>query len=186
MAGLENDRPHRYLRLMQQNRMILAGAAVVALAAGVASAQAAEKALGSFGDWTAHSYTEGKASVCYLVGRPKASEPKTARRGEIYLMVTHRPATKVRDEVSVYLGYPAKASSEAEAAVGSAKFALFTQDDAAWARDTRTDRALVEAMQKGQSLVVKATSARGTATTDIYSLTGFTAAHKAIDAACKG
>lgn len=165
--------------------MILAGAVLVALAA-AASAQAAEKALGRFGDWTAHSYTEGKATVCYLVGRPKASEPKTARRGEIYLMVTHRPATKVRDEVSVYLGYPAKANADAEATIGSTKFALFTQDDGAWARDTRTDRTLVEAMQKGQSLVVKATSARGTATTDTYSLTGFSAAHKAIDAACKG
>ena len=170
---------------MQQNRMILAGAVLVALAA-AAPAPAAEKALGGFGDWTAHSYTEGKATVCYMVGRPKASEPKNVKRGEIYLMVTHRPATKVRNEVSVYLGYPAKASSEAEAAVGGAKFALFTQDDAAWARDAKTDRALVEAMQKGQSLVLKATSARGTATTDTYSLTGFSAAHKAIDAACKG
>lgn len=170
---------------MQQNRMILAGAIVAALA-GASSANAAEKALGSFGDWTAHSYTEGKATVCYMVGRPKASEPKNVKRGEIYLMVTHRPATKVRDEVSVYLGYPAKASSDAEAAIGNAKFSLFTQDDAAWARDTKTDRALVEAMQKGQSLVLKATSVRGTATTDTYSLNGFSAAHKAIDAACKG
>ncbi len=63
---------------MQHIRMILAGAVLSVLAA-AASAEAAEKALGSFGDWTAHSYTEGKTTVCYMVGRPKAIEPKNVR-----------------------------------------------------------------------------------------------------------
>jgi hypothetical protein len=43
---------------------------------------------------------------------------------------------------------------------------------------------MVAAMRRGNSLVVEGTSARGTVTTDRYSLSGFTAAHNAISRAC--
>jgi hypothetical protein len=39
-------------------------------------------------------------------------------------------------------------------------------------------------MKRGNELVFKGTSARGTLTTDSYSLRGVTAAMKALDAAC--
>ena len=44
--------------------------------------------------------------------------------------------------------------------------------------------ALVNAMKRGNELVFKGTSERGTLTTDSYSLKGVTAAMKAIDKAC--
>lgn len=40
-------------------------------------------------------------------------------------------------------------------------------------------------MKAGRTMIVRGTSTRGTATTDTYSLTGFTAGMKAIDEACK-
>jgi hypothetical protein len=64
------------------------------------------------------------------------------------------------------------------------QFSLFTDDDTAWGGDARTDSALVTAMKAGTSMTVRGTSARGTLTTDTYSLAGFTAAHAAIDKAC--
>ena len=39
-------------------------------------------------------------------------------------------------------------------------------------------------MKRGRKMVVKGKSSRGTATTDTYSLTGFSAAYKAIGEAC--
>ncbi len=39
-------------------------------------------------------------------------------------------------------------------------------------------------MKAGSNLVVKASSSRGTDTTDTYSLSGFTAAYNAISKAC--
>ena len=43
---------------------------------------------------------------------------------------------------------------------------------------------MVQAMRRGNELVFKGTSERGTLTTDSYSLKGVTAAMKAIDRAC--
>ncbi len=54
----------------------------------------------------------------------------------------------------------------------------------AWARDTKTDRALVGAMKGGLAMIVAGISSRGTLTTDTYSLTGFTKAYNAIAKAC--
>jgi hypothetical protein len=142
------------------------------------------KPLGSFSQWDAFTYTEGRNKVCYIVGRPKSSEPKAAKRDEIYITVTHRTADKVRNEVGVYVGYPLKEKTIVEAAVGNSKFSLFVKDDAAWATDAKTDKALTDALVSGQALVVKGVSARGTATTDTYVLSGFAAALKAINGAC--
>ena len=55
----------------------------------------------------------------------------------------------------------------------------------AFAVDTKTDKALVDAMIRGARMVVKGTSSRGTKTTDTYSLKGFSAAFKTIGKACK-
>jgi invasion protein IalB len=161
-----------------------AAGALVFLIQQAALAAPEPKALGTFQQWTAFTYTEGKSKVCYLVGRPQASEPKDAKRDEVYVTVTHRPTDKVRNEVGVYVGYKLKDKSAVDASVGNAKFSLFTKDDSAWAPDAKTDKALTDALAAGQSLVIKGTSARGTATTDTYTLAGFAAALKAISGAC--
>ena len=57
--------------------------------------------------------------------------------------------------------------------------------DRDWASDNQTDKLLVAAMNKGQSAVIKGTSARSNVTTDTFPLTGFSAAYKAIGDACK-
>ena len=53
------------------------------------------KLLGSFNTWDAFSYREKGSKVCYIVSSPQDREPKNVRRGDIYAMVTHRPANKV-------------------------------------------------------------------------------------------
>ncbi len=140
--------------------------------------------LGSFKDWAAFSYAEKDAKVCYLVSAPLDTDPKNVRRGDIYVMVTHRPADQVRDEVSVIAGYPYKEKSGVEVTIGGATFKLFTSGENAWMREAKDDSALVRAMIRGTTMIVRGTSARGTRTTDTYSLNGFTAAHDAIDVAC--
>jgi len=149
-----------------------------------ASAQAAPEKIGVFNDWEAYAYSEGKGKTCYALTRPRTSEPTGVKRGNVYLMVTYRTHPRTRDEVSVYFGYPLRTDSSVEASVGTDKFSLFGKDEAAWAPDTRADRAVVESMAKGITLTVKGVSTRGTATLDHYSLKGFGAALKAIGAAC--
>ena len=159
------------------------GLAAIALTSLTAAAQDS-KSLGRFRDWDAFSYKEGSGKVCYLVSMPKDKKPKGVRRGKVYVMVTHRTARKVVDVVSVVAGYPYKEKGEVEITIGGHEFQLFTQGENAWTRDAKADKALVRAMIGGAKMVVRGTSRRGTLTTDTYSLTGFTAAHEAIDVAC--
>ncbi len=68
---------------------------------------------------------------------------------------------------------------------GGQTFNLFTNADRAWARDAKTDAAVVQQLIKSSAAVIKGTSSRNTPTTDTVSLTGFSAAYKAIGDTCK-
>ena len=140
--------------------------------------------LGGAQGWDAYSDTEKGHKICYLVGEPSKSEPANAKRNKIYASVTHRPAEKVSNEVSFNAGYLFKDGSDAELIVDGRKFSLFTNKDSAWSRDAATDKAVVEALAKGKTAVLKGTSARGTETSDTYSLAGLTQALGQIDKAC--
>lgn len=141
--------------------------------------------LGEFGHWAGWALEEQGGKLCYIYSEPTKSEGDYTRRGDTYMQVTHRPAGNSRNVVSITAGYPYRENSEVEVVVdGDRKFALFTDGDTAWARDSRTDNALVQAMRAGRTMVVRGTSARGTLTTDTYSLNGVTAAHNAISKAC--
>ncbi len=156
--------------------------AVFALAA---TPQAAAEVIDTFGGWTAFKVKENGGKVCYMGAAPAKSAGKYKKRGDIYILVTRRPAEKNTGVVSITTGYTYKPGSEVEVAVGDAKFRLFTDRDTAWAYDAKTDRALVRAMKAGLSMVVKGTSGKGTETTDTYSLKGFRAAYRAIGRACR-
>ncbi len=142
------------------------------------------KRIGSFHGWQAYQLDGKDGRTCYLHGLPQKQEPASAKRGEIYLLVTHKPASKTRNEVSIVFGYPLKPESPAKVSIGKDNLAMFTHGEAAWAPDAGTDAKLVDALKKGRQLVVQGQSARGTSTTDTYDLNGFGDALKAIDKAC--
>ncbi len=163
------------------NISVIALALALALAA---TAAAAADVIGTFGGWTAFADREGGKKICYIGSAPTKSSGKYKKRGDIYILVTHRPAEKKTGVVSITNGYTYKQGSEAEVTVGNAAFRLFTDRDTAWAYDAKADRALVRAMKAGLKMVVRGTSAKGTKTTDTYSLKGFSAALRAIGIAC--
>jgi invasion protein IalB len=141
--------------------------------------------LGSFQNWDAFTERRGhNEKVCYIISVPKKKLPKNVRRGEVYVMVTHWPAAKIKNQVSVILGYPARKGSTVSFSVDKQQFKMFIDDDRAWAWNTRQDNRMTAAMKKGARFVVKGLSSRGTKTTDSYSLSGFTAAYNAITKAC--
>ena len=141
--------------------------------------------LGEFGDWSAVKGTEDGKPLCYLSAEPQKSEGNYKQRGPVYAIITHRPAEKSIGVVSFQAGYGLKGDAPVTVTIdGKTKFALFGQDEFAWTREAADDKALVAAMRNGSTLVVNGTSARGTLTTDTYSLSGFTAAISAINKAC--
>lgn len=142
------------------------------------------KRIGKFTGWDAYEHTDRGAKLCYLHAQPEKKEPASAKRGEIYILVTHKPKEKIRNEVSIYFGYPLKDAVPAQAVIGATTIEMFTHQEAAWAADATTDQKLVDALRKGKTLVVRGESSRGTKTTDTYDLDGFGQALQAIDKAC--
>jgi hypothetical protein len=78
----------------------------------------------------------------------------------------------VKEEVSVIIGYPFKANSDASIEIGSTNFAMYTQNDGAWVKNAAEEARLVEAMRRGSEVTVKGESGRGTRTIDRFSLKG--------------
>jgi len=136
------------------------------------------------GQWSVFKAGSGAALECFAYSVPVKSEGKYSSRGDVMVQVTHRPAQRVRDEVSFTAGYQFKPESSVSVDIDGRKFELFTHQDRAYARDSATDRALAQAMMRGNRMVVSGTSSRGTLTTDRYSLAGFTRAHQTLDKAC--
>jgi invasion protein IalB len=143
--------------------------------------------LGQYGDWSAYTASPGGKKVCFALAKPKSSQtvPPNRPRDPAYLFISTRPSENVRNEVSVIIGYPFKPSSDATAEVGTAKFAMYTQNDGAWIKNVAEETRLIEAMRKGSDLTVKGTSGRGTQSTDQFSLKGIAQALDRADQECK-
>lgn len=135
-------------------------------------------------DWHTYTYQENGNLVCYMASKPTDEQGEYTQRGDVYLLVTHRPAEASRDVISVITGYTYGPESEAVVTIDEKLFNLFTSENTAWARDPATDAGLISAMKAGTSMMVKGTSTRGTETTDTYSLLGFTAAYNEISRSC--
>ena len=61
--------------------------------------------LGKFGDWEAHARSDGGTKVCYAASVPQKSTGDYTKRGDIFLLVSHRPADKMFGFVSLEAGY---------------------------------------------------------------------------------
>ncbi|MHB1216877.1 MAG: invasion associated locus B family protein [Alphaproteobacteria bacterium] len=140
--------------------------------------------IGHYGDWDVFEGAEGKNKVCYMASIAKETKGGGTRKDKSYVMVMHRPAAKNLGVVSVTSGYVFKDKSEATAEIGGEKLSLYTSaktPDTAWAFD---DAKAVQAMLKGQTMVVKGTPAKGDGATDTYSLNGVSKAYQEMGKAC--
>jgi hypothetical protein len=130
--------------------------------------------LGQYGEWGAYTASPGGKKVCFAIAKPTSSEtnPPNRPRNPSYMFISSRPGEKVSNEVSIVIGYPFKPSFEATVEVGSASFPLYTQQDGGWIKNAAEEARLIDAMRAGQSAVVKGMSAKGTRSTDTFSLRG--------------
>jgi invasion protein IalB len=153
-----------------------------------AAAGGAEPTLiGQFGTWGAYTATPNGKKVCFALAKPSSSKtnPPNRPRDPAYAFVSTRPAEKVVNEVSVMIGYTLKPGSESTLEVGGASYAMYTQGDGLWIKNAAEEERMVEAMRKGAEVTVKGLSARGTETTDVFSLKGLSQALDRLAQDCK-
>jgi hypothetical protein len=143
--------------------------------------------LGQYGDWGAYTASPGGKKICFIIAKPASEEtnPPNRPRNPIYMFISTRPADKVTNEVSIVIGYPFKPGSEASAQIGSNTYALYTQLDGAWIKNAADEAQMVDALRSGDTAVITGGSAKGTQTTDTYSLKGVAQALDRVAQECK-
>ena len=144
-----------------------------------AAAGGAEPTLiGQFGTWGAYTAMPNGKKVCFALAKPASSKtnPPNRPRDPAYAFVSTRPAEKVVNEVSIMIGYMLKPGSESSLEVGGASYAMYTQGDGLWIKNAAEEERMVDAMRKSADVTVKGVSAKGTETTDTFSLKGLSQA----------
>lgn len=141
--------------------------------------------IGVFDDWTAYIYENKKEKVCYAASAPFKSSGEYVRRGDVFLIVSHRPKEELFDVLTVVAGYTYMPRSEPVFRVGKTKFSLFTHRDTAWTKNLRTDKEIAEAMNRGVRATLRGTSIENVETYDTFSLKGFNNAMETLNRLCR-
>jgi invasion associated locus B (IalB) protein len=143
--------------------------------------------IGQFGTWGAYTALPNGKKVCFALAKPASSKtnPPNRPRDPAYAFVSTRPAEKVVNEVSVMIGYALKPGSESTLEVGGASYAMYTHGDGIWIKNAAEEERMVDAMRKAADVTVKGVSAKGTETTDIFSLKGLSQALDKLAQDCK-
>jgi invasion protein IalB len=168
------------------SRTVAAGVLAVLMAAPAAG----QTRVDAKRDWSIFEAGEGASKVCWIVSQPKSTSASRGgqtvevNRGDIFLMVAIRPADNVRNEVSFLSGYPFKEGSNVTVTVGSNDYTLFTTGENAWTQSGAEDDQITTAFRAGSEARVTGESSRGTRTSDLFSLSGFTAALDAARERC--
>ena len=134
--------------------------------------------IGQFGTWGAYTATPNGKKVCFALAKPASSKtnPPNRPRDPAYAFVSSRPSEKVLNEVSIMIGYALKPGSESTLEVGGASYAMYGQGDGLWIKNAAEEERMVDAMRKAADATVKGISAKGTETTDVFSLKGLSQA----------
>lgn len=162
--------------------------AAFALAGAVLLTSAAQaqgvKLIGDFRDWSSYSTTDGAGTLCFALSKPKSVTPTPPGYTQGYLYLSHRPTENIINELNIVAGFAFAPGAPATLSVGGQVFDLFTENDAAWLLNPGQGDALAAAIRAGSTLVIQGTSAQGVEVTETFSLSGATAASKAIDTEC--
>lgn len=155
------------------------GLAVNAILGGSVALAQSPSQIGKFSAWGSYAYKAGTGKVCYILTIPQTKKPeKGIDHGENFFLISQKPGQNVAYEPQFMAGYELQASSKVTITVGEKSFAMFTSGKSAWMENAAEEPLLLAAMKGGQSMSIKATSKRGTATSYTFSLAGIS---KALD-----
>lgn len=137
------------------------------------------------GRWQAFSSQPGKPKMCYALSKPASRSPANLKDVEGFLFVSTRPAEGVRNEISLVMKFDLKENVEHVAIVGENRFSLAAKGQNLWLKNPAEESRMLDAMRRGTDMEVRATSKKGNATSDKYSLSGVAQTVKKAEDACK-
>lgn len=165
---------------------VVAAASVLAMSAVLVTPTTAQTVnlVERSGAWSLYADTGTPKKVCFAASAPQAVEPIGANRGSIFFYISAWPKDGIKAEPSVKVGYPINTEKDVTVTIGTDIFNLFSKDQHGFVADPSEELKLIDAMKKGSTAIVRATSTRGTNTTDTYSLSGISQALEKMTATC--
>lgn len=150
--------------------------AISGLSASIASA--APKMMKQFDHWGVFSYKESGKTVCYVLSVPVKEDPVGIDHGKNFFLVAPKKTGGANYYPQAVMGYTLKSGSTIDVSVDNHDFAMTPKNNIGWTKVEAQDPQVINAMRQGNTMVVHATSQRGTKTTYTYSLKGIAAAMK--------
>ena len=143
--------------------------------------------IGQFGTWGAYMAMPNGKKVCFALAKPSSSKtnPPNKPRDPAFAFISTRPSEKVVNEVSIMIGYVLKPGSESTLEVAGASYSMYTQGDGLWIKNAAEEERMVDALRKAADVTVKGVSAKGTETTDVFSLKGLSQALDRVAQDCR-
>ena len=140
--------------------------------------------LGDFRNWSAFTANDGAGIICFSMSKPKEVEPTPDGYTQAYVFLTTRSTQNIKNEFNLIAGYQFDDTASAFARVGSRTYDLYTKEDAAWLKDVSESEAFARALRAGSIMIIEGTTQKGVKIIQTYSLSGVTAASRAVNAAC--
>ena len=142
------------------------------------------KKMGTHKDWETYVINSDEGKVCFAQSKPVLQAPKKNLR-EARLFISFRPGENIANEISITSGYEYNNKNSIKAISGKNKYIFdIVREDFAWITNNKFEKKMINTMQKGSRIMVKAHNLKGSQTIDHYSLLGFTKAYKATKANC--
>lgn len=159
-------------------------AAAAFATAAPAFAQPRPEPVATYRDWNVFKLDTGDDTVCFAVSEPKDRAPKNVNHGDIFMIVSTWKSGAAVNQPSFKAGFNFRPRSTPEIRIGSDRFDMYPSDNEAFIEANEDERRLINAMKRGADMIVRATSARGTAVTYEISLLGVTAALDRVQEEC--
>jgi invasion protein IalB len=157
--------------------------AVALISATAASAQ--PQAVAQFRDWDVFVRDVDGDKICFAATIAKEKAPKSVNHGDvIFIVATWKSGASV-DQPSLMTGYNLKDAPVPSIRVGSEKWNMYVSENEAFIESKKSEEGLISAMRRGADMRVAATSARGTATSYSFSLSGISAALDRVSQECQ-
>ena len=141
------------------------------------------KSSGKYKNWESFILTTDKGKICFAQTKPIKRAPAAIKRNESRIFVTFRPNENVKAEISVTSGHAYK-NSTVSAKSGKRNYSFFSQGDFAWLLDENEEKKFIKLMKRATDLMTKGRTKDGAATTDHYSMMGFTKAYNTAKKTC--
>ena len=137
--------------------------------------------LKNFKNWCAGEHKGNESKSCIMISSPisEKGNPPYKSRGTVLATIYHMPSEDNNRVIYITTGYTYKKDTIVTIKIDKNKEHEFNviEHDSAFSDDENVDRQLIVEMKKGKKMKVIGFSSRGTKTTDIYSLVGFSGAY---------